>query len=752
MDAAKKKFSQQGGVPSLFSHTIKDTQKLGNRRFSSKNKYIKGDIEIGGGDLEGLSNTIMKVKQEAVEVPSGAIRKHKMVKQLSGRFNSGDRKKGFNIFAAIDDAIDNEPTDEAKEKARERAAAKKAAVEAPIPPKIVKKKTKSFKTAADTSQAISQSTSSQQSEEAKTTDKDAVSFHAQDTIELKAESKTPTEDPKQVSTSVPAMFASSMPHASVNKEPIWKARLREREISPVETKQQDLIGPAPVSKSLDNDMPGKSDKVDAPSKSPLGPSSAAADEPSTAAGKEEDDDFSVSISSVESDESEKGDGDMAIEKEASVSALGNAGSIAHKDEQPKDTDPEIDVTSPSRVLSVSNGSNVPVTGVDQDFPSQSILLTQVTYKTEQTKKTDSFIVAKDMPSSGTETELAKPTIIPGQGSPEAQLTKKTTWPNQGDESDSDFSDSSSEDAKSPAAPSLFHLKVSEPTFSLERETAAPKPNDNFTPESETDYVKENNPVKLRSRNTEAGSSPSGTAEWLRENIKETEKNLQSSQIASRLQLAELRKSFEKDKDSMRDMFEEKIVEQRRVNQKQDREHQKALDEEKKIVENLRAENKRLRATAEKTPRQIAETKQANAALEEANKEIAGHFEGLSKFTKKLQADHDRLTESSAQCRDEFLPRYRLELRERQMHIDVETKIKALYRDCAIKIAKHVGESRKAGLLAETINTIVLETEASVNPTFDPKVLFASDSESSSSGDSSESRSRSDSDSSDSDSD
>eukprot|EP00339_Tiarina_fusa_P028734 CAMPEP_0117084240 /NCGR_PEP_ID=MMETSP0472-20121206/59286_1 /TAXON_ID=693140 ORGANISM="Tiarina fusus, Strain LIS" /NCGR_SAMPLE_ID=MMETSP0472 /ASSEMBLY_ACC=CAM_ASM_000603 /LENGTH=125 /DNA_ID=CAMNT_0004813143 /DNA_START=20 /DNA_END=394 /DNA_ORIENTATION=- len=90
-------FNQQGGgVPPMFSHTLKDTQKLGNRRFASKNKYIKKDIDIGDGivgkdnDLEGLGDVINKVKKEGGQVPSGAIRKHKMVKQLSqSRFGRG---------------------------------------------------------------------------------------------------------------------------------------------------------------------------------------------------------------------------------------------------------------------------------------------------------------------------------------------------------------------------------------------------------------------------------------------------------------------------------------------------------------------------------------------------------------------------------------------------------------------------------------------------------------------------------------
>jgi hypothetical protein len=72
-------------------------------------------------------------------------------------------------------------------------------------------------------------------------------------------------------------------------------------------------------------------------------------------------------------------------------------------------------------------------------------------------------------------------------------------------------------------------------------------------------------------------------------------------------------------------------------------------------------------------------------------------------------------------------------------------MKNLCRECVLKIAKRTEKSRQSALI-EAINTVVIETEAEVNPKFDPKFLFADNSDSdSSSSSSSDSDSDSDSD-------
>ena len=220
-------------------------------------------------------------------------------------------------------------------------------------------------------------------------------------------------------------------------------------------------------------------------------------------------------------------------------------------------------------------------------------------------------------------------------------------------------------------------------------------------------------------------------EWYQEQIKETEKRLAASMANHKLQKAELKKLVDRRKESLTDVFEGRMEARVRMGAKLDKTFQKAYEDEQKIVESLRKENKRVRGEVNKLPRQIIETKNSIVAVEAANKDIEEHLESLGKFAKKLERDHEKLQASSTKCRDEYLPRYRNELRSREAHIDIETSIKNLYRNCILKISRHI----KKPELQEAINEMILETEADVNPRFDPAVLFDSDSESDSDSDS-----------------
>jgi len=302
-----------------------------------------------------------------------------------------------------------------------------------------------------------------------------------------------------------------------------------------------------------------------------------------------------------------------------------------------------------------------------------------------------------------------------------------------DDSDSDSSESSSDDSvplrmtatpkselanggttlqmDAPKTPPLTEANP-EPEPSKEEEETIPSPPKEATPEVYIPYV-----------------------DQLRAKIKETEQAIEKSRLDAKIQMGDMKRNFESEKERLRSSFAPRINAQKKQNEKEDKKNQKLMDEDKKIVDNLREENKRLRATKERIPKQIAEVKQNSASLESANEEIAGHFEQLNTFAKKLQLDHNRLNESNLQCREQYLPRYRQELWERQTHLDSETKIKNLYRNCVRKIRKQMEKSKQADLLEE-VNEMVLATEAEINPKFDPKLLFADDSDKSSSSSSS----------------
>jgi hypothetical protein len=164
-----------------------------------------------------------------------------------------------------------------------------------------------------------------------------------------------------------------------------------------------------------------------------------------------------------------------------------------------------------------------------------------------------------------------------------------------------------------------------------------------------------------------------------------------------------------------------ITKQEKKNDVKYQEYQKVVDGKQKEIDELRSANQKLRATLQKVPKQTAEVIFANTSLEEANEQIAGHIKELEKFDKKLQADQKRLTQSNEKCKNQYLPSYRAQLWNSKNHLESEQKIKKLYRDVIIQIAKGVEKSKQVDLMEE-ISTMVLETEGEVNPKFDPEFL------------------------------
>lgn len=789
--SARKIFEKSGGgVPSLFAHTIKDTTKLGTRKFASKKKYIQPDVDIGknivgkDADLEGLGDVIKKVKKEDVQVPSGAVRKHRMVKQLSGRFGTSGRKKSFDIFSRIDDAIDNDPSEIAVEKARERAARKKVIDDAPSP-RTLERKNAATECADASPAAVPQATASSQGTLQEDNPKDVQGeMNSSQTASLDRSADVPDPESRQV----PALFASAS-RADKVKTPLWKLRLMEQQ------KKQAV----PAGSDDDNSRQTPNNPY---SKFHSGPNSESLKANRTtglqtpADNHNDDDDFSVSISSVES-ESDQGQGQgtdcpdaghehtdpkpllgepgmpkgdtsttvSLVEPEqneknemiATIEIPGNLVAISrdvapcevntgeHIDAHRTELQCHTDSTpfrashrshSPANKGKIkSNSGLTTLSHANQTLHEHDIMQSKfVDPIFSEEVPADDVADAPNIEVTPNTSKVGGNSLSDGEvtgvaGQPQKEKTKTvpnfSSWDFAIDGELSDDSDSDSEsssmshdavDLEQPPAPTI-------PRFSL-----APLPsNDNS---SLPTFV----PGDLDPSITDAAS--------LRQRIQETEKLLEATKLNAKLQMGELRKSFENAKNSMKLVFEEKISVHRRINMKQDQQHKKVMDEGKKIVENLRSENKTLRETKDKYPQQIAAVKKSIASLESANEEVSKHFTELHAFTRKLQADHNKLFESSEQCKNEYLPRYRNELRERQLFLDTETKVKMLYRDCTIRIAKHI-EKRKKPELTAMVNDMILETEATVNPKFDPRLLFASDSDSSSSSDSSSDDSDSD---------
>jgi hypothetical protein len=243
--------------------------------------------------------------------------------------------------------------------------------------------------------------------------------------------------------------------------------------------------------------------------------------------------------------------------------------------------------------------------------------------------------------------------------------------------------------------------------------------------------------------TLSGFKTNKSAEEVRQELDEVQKKLKNVPLDKQMQLADMKTETDAKKKELDNEFGAQIEAERKANAKQNKTHQQLHDEAQKITEKLREENKRLRAQKDKYPKQIKDVSALNDGLTKSNKEVSNHFESLTRFAKKMTNDHNRLQKSNDECKEKYLPRYRTELRERKDYIDTETRIKDKYRDTMIKLCNRVIQTRHPKLI-EQISTMVIEIEGELNPKFDPKILFADESDESDNGSDSDSDDDSDS--------
>ena len=208
---------------------------------------------------------------------------------------------------------------------------------------------------------------------------------------------------------------------------------------------------------------------------------------------------------------------------------------------------------------------------------------------------------------------------------------------------------------------------------------------------------------------------------LRKKVEEAKDRLKNIEQDTKQEIVDMEKNYADTKDAIKVRIMKCIHAQGKKNDERYAAYKSVVDAKQKEIDELRAGNTRLRNTLQKLPKQMADMVFSNQAMEEANKEIAGHIEGLTKFDKKLQADQEKLTHSSNKCKNDYLPRYRQQLWEGKQHLDSETKTKNMYRDCVIKIAKRMEKCKQVDLMEE-IASMVVETEGEVNPNFDPEFL------------------------------
>jgi hypothetical protein len=664
----KKKYGRAaagGEVPSAFAMMAK-ADKIGTEKFTAKKTY-GGDVGLGlNSDALEMHRKKMAEKKNAV----GGL------KTPMNKRTARPRSK-LNILDLVDGAIDSGATEEAKEK----AAAEKAMVEAPILPKkkVKIKKAKKVeelppKPEKKEKAEIIEVKKEPQSEPEKPVEEDKPkprSATLLSTVDKAIENDAPSEVPSTSGGGVPA----------------WKARLQAQ--------QTDL----PALKSPD----AKKKTSAVPKKSKSSPM--VVSKPKSASKA------SITQNSTKADNSEQGSSPITAKSSAGVP---QSPGLVKKDLPPKSPAPKAPV-KPSPIVTKSPAPQSPapvapttaMNGVDAAPLAKAKTPSPAPKTTKPKKSSPKKTKALSTPHLG---------IAASKSPVKASIAK-------GNVNDSDDSSDSDDDLPKKTMTKKESPKKKKLTVTRMKSPIAKAPTIDVPSDDEDDSYMPSITTVAPPILDPSILVPSGDAKLdrLRKELEETKKKVESTTINAKIELADMTKEFTMEKETLRVTFMKDIQAHRKVNEQVDKEHQKIVEKEQAEIEELKASNTRLRATLQKLPKQMAEVTESSECLSKANEEIAGHFAELNKFAKKLQGDQNRLQESSRKCKEEYLPRYRQELWERQQHLNAETKIKNLYRDCMIKIHHRVDETNQVGLIEE-VTTLVLETEGDVNPKFDPKFL------------------------------
>jgi hypothetical protein len=669
MTSIKKKYGRAAGsgeVPSAFA-TMAKADKIGTEKFTAKKTY--------GGDVGlGLNSDALEMHRKKLAEKNGT---GKLASSIHSRGSSHSKRGGgrpkLDILSLVDGAIEDGATCEAKEK----AAAEKAAADAPILPKKKVKVIKPKKT-----------------EEAKPP-LAPPSKKAQEVTEKAIETKEPekpTIDPPKPKSAkflssvdkaiesdapapgVPSLFGSSTSKTTTSTDgvPAWKAKLKAQKASgevqsSTPQRQASARTPINIAKKADT-IPKKSKSTPLVISKPKSP--------------------------------------------AKVSPAKQASSVEIKSPKPS---PVISQSSPASPVKAPSPKPSPVVA-ESPVTKKSPLRSPKPKVSPPISQMSPVKVASSPPAL----ESEKPTVEkPLEKENKTPSVPATTLKPKVYESDSDdSSDSSDDDTPKKKMPKKVKTPIQIKTTPLVIQSDKPDLSDDEEEFQEPTLTKIDAPALDRSLLVPSGDV---ILDRLRKELEDTTKKFESVTINAKIELADMKKEFNLEKETLRIHYMKDIQSHKKANEQADKEHQKIVEREQAQVEELKAANAKLRTTLKKLPMQMAEVTLSNEALSKANEDIAGHFAELAKFAKKLQADQDKLQESSQKCKDEYLPRYRQELWDRQQHLNAETKIKNLYRECMIKIHHRIDETNHVGLI-EAVATMVLETEGEVNPKFDPKFL------------------------------
>jgi len=254
--------------------------------------------------------------------------------------------------------------------------------------------------------------------------------------------------------------------------------------------------------------------------------------------------------------------------------------------------------------------------------------------------------------------------------------------------------------------------------------------------------------------------PPKTPAELREELEEVKKKMKESKEILKKQLKELEQNAKDKKQEYKESIGADIDDRVAQTRRNERHHQHIQAGAQKIMAVFREKNQGLRAIATRLPKQNKELKRTNNAYDRTTQQILMQNEALQQFCDKLQQDQEKLQIASNIHRDEYIPFFRKEIYEKQEQVDLENKIRNIYRKAMLKVCKRIVNGTKEVEMIEELTSKILEVEGQFNPSFDPSVLFVredgtkagDDSDSDSDGDDGDDSSSSSSSSSDSDSD
>jgi hypothetical protein len=663
-------------LPNGFASAVKDTTKLGTRKFAGRHSYKDISIASKSSDLKGMGDVLSKVKKENVEVQSGAVRKFKLTKQLSDRFEKVKlqeevlqkvrNEQGDEVADRLKADLDKKEKREAASKKRRQPAAK-SYLKNRNPPRATSDELGMLKCIDDA--IVNDPT------------EEAMHLSALKKSQLDALGKEFALFQNKQEEEQAQLDALEKEFALAKK----KQAEEQAQLDALEKERQEQVAKADYSLNILKKKLAKVEKLLKAALKKNGPRH----KDCVKLNKK----FAEYVAALE----EAGSAGFIVAEKIKARKM--------KSEQEQQTKDAEEQEKQRKLVKDATARKV-----EEEMQAAKEQKAQEAVR-EQTQKEEEAAAKKIAEEEEESAALKKrPTSVIRTTQPDRFLSA-ITLPDGLSSSDSDDSDSDDDTSVSVSSEDTPPVKEHPNYFGCEEEVV-----------KEEEEEEESMPVKSIS----LAARISDNADAIQAKIAQTAHMLSTCQIDGVTELDALKKAISKEKDVLRRQIHSKIRATRPGNEKQAKKDKKAIDQDKKVIDKLKEDNKRLRHTREKElPKHMAELTEKNRTLGVANEEVSSHLQKLNQIVKKLQGDHDKLRGSNDLCRDEYLPRYRHELYERKQYAYVETKIKELYRNVIRKIAKALDKSKQPNFALE-IKELIAETEIAVNPTYDPKLIFGGD--------------------------